>query len=106
MLLAAQAKGKTMRKGCVGLCTSRDLTHWEIQQPLYAPQTNQSASECPDIFRWGDWWYLTYSVYTDRFVTLYRKARSPRGPGSPRMWIPSTPAASMPPSTPLMVRNI
>lgn len=80
MLLAAQAKGKTMRKGCVGLCTSRDLTHWEIQQPLYAPQTNQSASECPDIFRWGDWWYLTYSVYTDRFVTLYRKARSPRGP--------------------------
>lgn len=80
MLLAAQAKGKTMRKGCVGLCTSKDLKRWESQQPLYAPRTNQSASECPDIFQWGDWWYLTYSVYTDRFVTLYRKARSPRRP--------------------------
>ena len=80
MLLAAQQKGRTMRKGCVGLCKSRDLHHWDIFPPLYAPATNQSAHECPDLFRWGDWWYLTYSVYTDRFETLYRMARSPIGP--------------------------
>lgn len=80
MLTAAQQKGRTMRKGCVGLCRSTDLHHWEICPPLYAPATNQSAHECPDMFQWGDWWYLTYSVYTDRFETVYRMARSPRGP--------------------------
>ena len=80
MLLAAQKKGRTMRKGCVGLCKSDDLHHWRYCEPLYAPTTNQSAHECPDIFHWGDWWYLTYSVYTDRFETLYRMARSPKGP--------------------------
>ncbi len=80
MLLAAQRKGLTMRKGCVGLCKSADMSHWTICEPLYAPATNQSAHECPDLFKWGDWWYLTYSVYTDRFETLYRMARSPKGP--------------------------
>ena len=62
------------------MCKSSDLHHWTICEPLYAPATNQSGHECPDIFRWGDWWYLTYSVYTDRFETLYRMARSPKGP--------------------------
>lgn len=80
MLLAAQKKGRTMRKGCIGLCKSKDLHHWEYCEPLYAPSTNQSAHECPDIFQWGDWWYLTYSVYTDRFETIYRMAKSPNGP--------------------------
>ena len=79
MLLAAQKKGRTMRKGCVGLCKSNDLKHWRYCEPLYAPSTCQSASECPDLFHWGEWWYLTYSVYTDRFQTLYRMARSPKG---------------------------
>lgn len=80
MILAAQKKGRTMRKGCVGLCVSEDLKHWEYREPLYAPATHQSAHECPDIFKWGDWWYLTYSVYTDRFETLYRMSRSPKDP--------------------------
>lgn len=80
MLLSAQKRGRTMRKGCVGLCVSRDLKHWEYREPLYAPAVNQSAHECPDLFQWGDWWYLTYSVYTDRFQTLYRMSRSPKGP--------------------------
>ena len=80
MLIAAQRKGRTMRKGCVALCKSDDLHQWRICEPLYAPLTHPSAHECPDLFRWGDWWYLTYSVYTDRFRTLYRMARSPKGP--------------------------
>lgn len=80
MLIAAQAKGRTKRKGCVGLCKSDDMRHWRYCRPLYAPTTHQSAHECPDLFRIGDWWYLTYSVYTDRFETLYRMSRSPGGP--------------------------
>ena len=80
MLLAAQKKGCTMRKGCVGLCKSTDLKHWTYCKPLYAPTTNMSAHECPDLFHWGNWWYLTYSVYTDRFETIYRMSSSPYGP--------------------------
>ena len=80
MLLAAQKRGKTMRKGCVGLCVSQDLIHWDYREPLYAPATSQSANECPDIFKWGDWWYLTFSVFTDRFQTLYRMSKSMNGP--------------------------
>jgi beta-fructofuranosidase len=28
----------------------------------------------------GDWWYLVYSTYTDRFATHYRMSRTIRGP--------------------------
>jgi len=80
MILAAQKHGKTMRKGCVGLCTSIDLKTWTYQQPLCAPATQQSALECPDLFKMGDWYYLVYSAYTDRFQTLYRMSRSLNGP--------------------------
>ena len=30
--------------------------------------------------RWGEWHYLVYSTFSDRFVTHYRKSRSFRGP--------------------------
>ena len=37
MILAAQKKGLTTRRGCVGLCKSTDLHHWTYCEPLYAP---------------------------------------------------------------------
>lgn len=80
MIFAAQKKGATTRRGCVGLCKSTDLHHWKICEPLYAPMDAQCAFECPDLFRWGDWYYLVYSSYADRFQTLYRMSRSPSGP--------------------------
>lgn len=80
MLVAARRAGGGERNGCVGLCVSDDLTHWRCEGPLYAPDTHQSAYECPDLFRMGAWWYLVYSHYTDGFATVYRMARSPRGP--------------------------
>ena len=33
MLLCAQSQGKTGRRGCVGLCKSADLHHWECCEP-------------------------------------------------------------------------
>ena len=80
MLIAARAREQTGRNGCVGLCKSKDLHRWILCPPLYAPHTHPSAHECPDLFQWGNWWYLLYSVYTDRFQTLYRMAPSPEGP--------------------------
>lgn len=80
MILAAQKRGKTMRKGCVGKCVSKDLKTWTYAEPLYAPAIHQSAHECPDLFKMGDWYYLIYSAYTDRFQTYYRMSKSLQGP--------------------------
>lgn len=76
MLLAALEKGKHNRKGC----TSKDLKNWEYKKPLYSPHIHVSAHECPDLFKIGDWWYLVYSAYTDRFATFYRMSKSLDGP--------------------------
>ena len=54
MLLCAQSQGKTGRRGCVGLCKSADLHHWECCEPLYAPHASMSAYECPDMFYEND----------------------------------------------------
>ena len=80
MLVAAKEMGKTARRGCTGLCASKDLHHWELREPFYAPHLHTSAHECPDLFRMGDWYYLIYSQYTDRFQTYYRMSRSLAGP--------------------------
>lgn len=80
MLLAARENAPTERNGCVALCVSDDLSHWQIEKPIYAPRVNQSANECPDMFQIGDWHYLVYSNYTDGFSTYYRMSKSPRGP--------------------------
>lgn len=80
MLLAARENSTTERNGCVALCVSNDLSHWEYRKPLYAPRMHQAANECPDLFRMGEWYYLVYSNYTDGFATYYRMSRSLNGP--------------------------
>lgn len=80
MILAAQKKGPTLRQGCVGLMKSNDLYTWRYCEPLYAPMNSNCALECPDLFRWGDWWYLLYSSCSDPFQTVYRMSRSLNGP--------------------------
>ena len=54
---------------------STDLSSWELMEPLLMPGT--TSCECPDLFRWGDWWYCVYS--TD-WVTRYVRASSLEGP--------------------------
>lgn len=80
MLLAASVIGKTERRACVGLCASKDLANWEYRTPFYAPMAAAGACECPDLFKMGDWYYLVFSNYCDRFQTLYRMSRSLNGP--------------------------
>ena len=80
MALCAQSRGRTRRRGCVGLCKSRDLSHWTCCEPLYSPESAMSGYECPDVFRMNGWWYLVYSQYTDGFRTAYRMSSSPNGP--------------------------
>lgn len=80
MLLAARKpEGPSRFRGCVALASSSDLQRWEVRQPFWAPDAYYTH-ECPDLFRLGDWWYLVYSTFSDRFVTHYRMSRSLAGP--------------------------
>ena len=80
MVLAAQKSGATQRQGCVGLMKSDDLHKWRYCEPLYAPMNSNCAFECPDLFKWGDWWYLIYSSCSDPFQTVYRMSKTLEGP--------------------------
>jgi len=80
MLITARwDHGPDRRRGVIAQLKSDDLINWQIAEPFYAPG-RYVAHECPDVFKWGDWWYLVYSEFTDAFVTRYRMARSPEGP--------------------------
>jgi beta-fructofuranosidase len=80
MLLAARkTEGPSGRRGCVALAVSADLERWEVREPLWAPDLYYTH-ECPDLFQWGDWWYLVYSTFSERHVTHYRMSRSLSGP--------------------------
>jgi beta-fructofuranosidase len=80
MLLAARrSDGPSRRRGCIALCASKDLRKWEIRQPFWDPKL-YVTHECPDLFKMGDWWYLVYSTFSDRFVTHYRMSKSLSGP--------------------------
>ena len=80
MVLCAQSRGRTLRRGCVGLCKSKDLRRWTCCEPLYNPHSALSGYECLDMFEMNGWWYLVFSQYTDGFYTAYRMSRSLRGP--------------------------
>jgi beta-fructofuranosidase len=80
MAVAVRLKdGPSRRRGCTGLCASKDLVTWEVREPLYAPDLYYTH-ECPDIFQIGDWWYLLFSEFSEACVTRYRMARSVSGP--------------------------
>lgn len=80
MILAARhAQGADRRRGVVARLTSHDLRRWRMAAPLWDPR-RFVTQECPEVFRIGQWWYLVYSEFTDRFVTRYRMSRSPHGP--------------------------
>ena len=80
MLLAARHQdGPERRRGVVARCVSDDLVTWAAAEPFWDPR-RYITHECPEVFQWGEWWYLVYSEFSDRFVTRYRMARSPEGP--------------------------
>ena len=75
LVTAATVQGPYRQKGCLALCTSRDLVNWELREPFWAPGLGR-PQEVPDLFRIGDWWYVVYS----RDTTQYRMSRSLSGP--------------------------
>ncbi|WP_285727539.1 glycoside hydrolase family 32 protein [Psychromicrobium xiongbiense] len=76
MVLAARhTDGPERRRGTIAQLVSEDLLAWTPVAPLWDPR-RFVAHECPDVFQWGDWWYLVYSEFTDTFCTRYRMASS------------------------------
>ena len=73
LLIAARSEALN---GVVAKYTSEDLSHWEFQGPFFAPG-DEYMCECPDLFRLGDTWYLTYSWDC---VTHYAIGQSMDGP--------------------------
>ena len=63
------------RSGCVALAKSPDLYHWKLEPPLWAPQIGPHT-DCPQLLRHKDRWYL---IYLQRY-TRFRTARSLSGP--------------------------
>ncbi|MCR4951880.1 MAG: family 43 glycosylhydrolase [Solobacterium sp.] len=62
--------------GVVAKYTSTDLKNWEFKGPIYAP-FQQYMLECPDLFKMGNKYYLTYSWDC---VTYYAVSDSLNGP--------------------------
>ena len=80
MLLAAREnQGLGRRRGCIARCTSTDLSDWRVEDPFWSPGL-YITHECPELFRMGDHWYLTFSEFSERFVSRYRIGASPDGP--------------------------
>lgn len=80
MILTARLKeGPPPRRGCLLRFTSPDLETWTDRGIFWSPGQYLNL-ECPEVFRIGDWWYLVYSTYSERWVTHYRMARSLDGP--------------------------
>lgn len=71
LLITAVRNGRAV----VARCRSATLSEWEFMEPLLLPGTN--SAECPDLFRWGDWWYCVFS--TD-WTTRYMRAPTLDGP--------------------------
>lgn len=67
------------RRGCIVLYRSHDLKEWEYYGPLYEPG-HTNCPECPEMYKMGDYWYLSYSRFSEFVNTVYRVSKSPFGP--------------------------
>ncbi|MBG8551926.1 glycoside hydrolase family 32 protein [Hymenobacter guriensis] len=79
MLVAARQNNR----GVVVKYTSADLLAWSYQGILYdGGASSYVMLECPQLFKIGSTYYLTFSDITTRNF-YYRKSASPAGPWSP-----------------------
>jgi beta-fructofuranosidase len=62
---AREGSGPVMRRGCIGLLASRDLTTWEPRPPLFAPRRYWDL-ECPQVFVVDGAYYAMAATMEDR----------------------------------------
>ncbi|HJA32372.1 MAG TPA: family 43 glycosylhydrolase [Candidatus Eisenbergiella pullicola] len=79
LVTARKDRGRAAGRGVTALCVSDDLKCWSGEKNLWEPD-RYVTHECGELFRMGEWWYLIYSEFSDRFRTRYVMAKSPEGP--------------------------
>ncbi len=80
MLTAARfPDGPSRYRGFTAMSGSKDLVNWELREPMYTSR-EYFTNECPDYFKWGDYYYLIFSEFTGEHRTHYRVSKSPYGP--------------------------
>ncbi|MDD2458580.1 MAG: GH32 C-terminal domain-containing protein [Eubacteriales bacterium] len=79
ILSARKNSGPVTRRGCIVLYRSTDLVNWVYYGPIYEPN-HTNCPECPEMYKIGDNWYLSYSRFSEFVDTIYRVAKSPYGP--------------------------
>ena len=79
VLSARELDMPVTRRGCVVLYRSKDLAAWEHYGPIYAAG-HTNCPECPEMYKIGENWYLSYSRFSEFGNTIYRISRSPFGP--------------------------
>lgn len=68
LFVASDYKGYTSK--AIAHYVSTDLTNWTLQdKPLYENQ--ETFTECPDVFKIGDYWYIVYSSIVDPRTVRY-----------------------------------
>jgi beta-fructofuranosidase len=55
----------------VGLATSADLVHWELQKPVYDGGAFGQL-EVPQVFKFGNRWYMTFCTAAEHWSEAYR----------------------------------
>lgn len=76
MLMSARKEGVG---GVVAKFVSKDLKVWEVDEPLYAPNS-YFMLECADLFKMGDYWYMIFSEFSHDKVTRYVMSKDINGP--------------------------
>lgn len=79
LISARHKEGAPNRRGTVILFRSKDLVNWEHYGDIYAAG-HTNCPECPEMYKMGDKWYLSYSRFSEFVNTIYRVSDSPYGP--------------------------
>ena len=61
MLVTTSLNDET-RKGALAHLVSSDLENWIEQEAAFVVVNDHAQPECPDYFKFGDWYYLIYSL--------------------------------------------
>lgn len=64
--------------GAVGLATSADLQNWTLQKPVY-DGGDFGQLEVPQVFRYGQHWYMTFCTAAEHWSDGYRR-KNPQQP--------------------------
>ena len=73
--------GRKNDQAAVMLYTSTDVASgkWQLKDPLYTT-SEYNVPETPQLFKWGNYWYLVFSENSAENSTHYRIATSSSGP--------------------------